>query len=189
MATNLTLSPSSSSLNKLIDHVSLIRKGLAAVKKHVKSNKLLISQEDGDKQTLFHVAAAEGDLEIMNWLLKHAKPADLKKRDKTGWTPLHVAGHGGKQDLYEALLRKGASPNAQNAHLTSPFAYLCRYVVPSLPFLCFCFWYLPPQWSHKPASSVSPGFVVASSKSGNFVENWKCGGVFVMMWFCVCPPE
>lgn len=127
MATNLTLSPSSSSLTKAIDHVSLIRKGLAAVKKHVKSNKLLISQEDGDKQTLFHVAAAEGDLEIMNWLLKHSKPADLKKRDKTGWTPLHVAGHGGKQELYEALLRKGASPNAQNAHLTSPFAYLCRH--------------------------------------------------------------
>lgn len=188
MATNLTLSPSSSSLTKAIDHVSLIRKGLAAVKKHVKSNKLLISQEDGDKQTLFHVAAAEGDLEIMNWLLKHSKPADLKKRDKTGWTPLHVAGHGGKQELYEALLRKGASPNAQNAHLTSPFAYLCRYVVASLPLLCFCFWHLAPQKSPKPANPLSEHFVVASPKSGNVQENWTCGGVFALLVVGWCPP-
>lgn len=123
----MVASPSTGSLAKAADHASLVRKGLAAVKKYVKSNKSLISQEDGDKQTLLHAVASEGDLEILNWLLKHAKPADMKKRDKTGWTPLHVAGHGGKLDLYEALLRKGASPNAQNAHLTSPFVYLCRH--------------------------------------------------------------
>lgn len=128
MASLLVPSSSAGSLNRGVDHAALLRRGLAAVKKHVKSNKSLISQEDGDKQTLLHVAATESDLETLNWLLKHAKPVDLKKRDKTGWTPLHAAGYTGKLELYEALLRKGASPNAQNAHLTSPFVYLCRYV-------------------------------------------------------------
>jgi len=135
MASSLVPSHSASSLNKGVDHVGLIRRGLPAVKKYVKSNKSLISQEDGDKQTLLHVAATEGDLETLTWLLKHAKPVDLKKRDKTGWTPLHAAGYTGKLELYEALLRKGASPNAQNAHLTSPFVYLCRYVPISIPLL------------------------------------------------------
>lgn len=123
------VSPSSSALSlRTVDHAALLRKGLLVVKKTVKANKALISQEDAEKQTLLHHAATEADLEIMNWLLKHTKPVDLKRRDKTGWTPLHAAAHGGKLELYEALLRKGASPNAQNAHLTSPFVYLCRYV-------------------------------------------------------------
>lgn len=124
----MKMSTSSPSLPRSVDHASVIRRGLAAVKKHVKANKALLIQEDGDKQTLLHVAATEGDLDTMNWLLKLAKPSDLKRRDKTGWTPLHAAGHVGNLELYETLLRKGASPNAQNAHLTSPFVYLCRYV-------------------------------------------------------------
>lgn len=132
MASTLSSPAPSGSMSRGVDHASIIRRGLAAVKKHVKSNKSSISQEDGDKQTLLHAAATDADLETMTWLLKHAKPGDLKKRDKTGWTPLHAAGYMGNLALYEALLRKGASPNAQNAHLTSPFVYLCR-CVPSRP--------------------------------------------------------
>lgn len=99
------------------------------VKKTVKSGKHTLALEDGDKQTLLHAAANECDMDTLAWLLKHAKAGDLKKRDKTGWTPLHVAGYTGNMAIYEALLKKGASPNAQNAHLTSPFVYLCRYVL------------------------------------------------------------
>lgn len=115
--------------NRAVDHPGLLRKGLPTVKKTVKSGKHSLSLEDGDKQTLLHAAANEVDMETLTWLLKHAKAGDLKKRDKTGWTPLHVAGYTGNLHIYEALLKKGASPNAQNAHLTSPFVYLCRYVI------------------------------------------------------------
>lgn len=117
------------------NHSLHVRKGLMAVKSYVKANKSVIHSPDEWGQTLLHIVAFEGNLEIMIWLLKHVKSSDLKKRDKNGWTPLHAAASQGNLDMYELLLKKGASPNAQNEYLTSPFAYLCRYVIISPEYL------------------------------------------------------
>lgn len=119
---------SSSQKSKYCDHSSIIQKGLPFIKKYVKLDKNNIFLLDADKQTLLHVAAFDGDEEIVAWLLKHVKPNDLKIRDKNGWIPMHAAARLGKLEMYELFLKKGSSPNAQNADLTSPFAYLCRFV-------------------------------------------------------------
>ena len=112
-----------------VDWSSLIRKGLPAIQKYMKTAKSGLEKVDNYDQTILHVAAFEGDVEILTYLLKSCKPSDLKKRDKNGWTPLHAAASQGKLEQYDALLKKGASPNAQNGDLTSPFAYLCRSVL------------------------------------------------------------
>ena len=52
----------------------------------------------------------------------------MKLRDKNGWTPLHCAASQQHLDICDLLLKKGASPNAQNGSFTSPFAYAVRYV-------------------------------------------------------------
>lgn len=65
-------------------HSDHVRRGLASVKAYVKANKNALSTPDEWGQTLLHVAAFEGDLATMTWLLKHCKSIDLKKRDKNG---------------------------------------------------------------------------------------------------------
>lgn len=108
------------------DHIKYIRKGFHSFQKYMKNNKISLTSTDEWDQTILHMVAYEGDYATLNWVLKQVKPSELKKRDKNGWTPLHASASQGKLDMYELLLRKGASPNAQNGDLTSPFAYLCR---------------------------------------------------------------
>jgi ankyrin repeat protein len=96
------------------------------VKKLLKQKSNAIYVRDEYDQTMLHVAAFEGRIEIVNIILSKCKIQDLKIRDKNGWTPLHCAAIQGNYDICELLLKKGAPPNAQNSDLASPFYYLCR---------------------------------------------------------------
>lgn len=83
---------------------------------------------DRFNQNMLHIACFEGQIETVSFLLSKYKDSDLKLRDKNGWTPLHCAASQQHVEICEMLLRRGASPNAQNGSLTSPFAYAVRYI-------------------------------------------------------------
>jgi hypothetical protein len=109
------------------EHKAVKRNAIEEVKALIKKNKNAVFTPDNYEQTMLHVASFEGLFDMVSMLLKYYKPVDLKLRDKNGWTALHCAASQGHLDIYDLLLTKGASPNAQNGDLTSPFAYLCRF--------------------------------------------------------------
>lgn len=117
-----------------VNHATLLQSGLQTLKETVKSDKSVLSLEDGDKRTLIHVAAYQGELEALQWLLKVATNADLKRKDKNGSTPLHIAIQRGHLAEAEALLARGCSPNSEDRNLASPFFCYCRYVCSPCPF-------------------------------------------------------
>ena len=89
---------------------------------------------DQHEQTLLHVAAYEGFVNIC-WLLLQ-RGFNPNARDKNNWTPLHCAASGGasRQDsdyshlvILELLLRKGADPNATTSSQATALHYLVRY--------------------------------------------------------------
>jgi len=118
-----------------IDHFKSLQDGVISIKERLKTDRSTLSSEDGDRRTLLHAAALVGDLDAVNWLLKGAKSADLKKRDKKGSTALHLAAQQGHLDIYEAILKAGASPNSTDYDKLSSFGILCRYVL-FLSILC-----------------------------------------------------
>jgi ankyrin repeat protein len=61
-------------------------------------------------QTLLHVAAVEGDLRGVRWLISHGALVDA--RDREGLTPLHYAIGLGRIGVARVLLEKEANPNA-----------------------------------------------------------------------------
>lgn len=63
----------------------------------------------------FLVCSAAGSLEAAQALL--AEGADLRRRDATGATPLHVAALHGQEKLVEWLLEHGADVSAEGAAL------------------------------------------------------------------------
>src|SRR5262245_11867644 len=63
--------------------------------------------------TPLHVAARAGQAKAAELLI--AKGADLKAKDREGYTPLHVvAGYEGKAEIAEVLLANGADPNEKS---------------------------------------------------------------------------
>lgn len=60
-------------------------------------------------ETPLHVAAARGNLILVQSLLKQGHP--VKVEDSAGWLPLHEAANHGHVDIVEALLQAGADPN------------------------------------------------------------------------------
>lgn len=92
----------------------------------LKNSKDALYEVDRFSQNMLHLACFEGELDTVAYLLSKYKDSDLRLRDKNGWTPLHCAASQGYIDICDMLLRRGASPNAQNGSLTSPFAYAVR---------------------------------------------------------------
>lgn len=111
--------------SKIPEHTMVLTNKVAEVKKAVKQKTALYVQDSYD-QNMLHVAAYEGHLEMVTFLLTKYKIEDLSLRDKNGWTPLHCAARQRHYDICELLLKKGASPNSQNGTLTSPFTYAIR---------------------------------------------------------------
>ena len=64
------------------------------------------------QETPLHVAAQEGQAEVVTVLLTHG--ASLLARDFEGKTPLHEAASGANADVVEILLDGGADPGARD---------------------------------------------------------------------------
>ena len=120
-------------MSNSVNHSALLQVGLQAIKDVLKSDKTYLAVEDGDKRTLIHVASFLGNVEALQWVLKVASTADLKKKDRTGCTALHIAIQRGHLEVAEILLRRACSANSEDRNLASPFSYFCKYVT-HIPF-------------------------------------------------------
>ncbi|XP_033727832.1 glutaminase kidney isoform, mitochondrial-like isoform X2 [Pecten maximus] len=61
-----------------------------------------MNQQDYDGRTALHVAAAEGHLNVVNFLLEECH-VDFRLKDRWGYTPLEEAKRFGKKDIEELL--------------------------------------------------------------------------------------
>uniref|UniRef100_A0A8B9EK31 Uncharacterized protein n=1 Tax=Anser cygnoides TaxID=8845 RepID=A0A8B9EK31_ANSCY len=78
---------------------------LSELEKTLKDND--INALNSSRETLLHVAATNGHLAIMEYLISKGAKPDVK--DKKGRTPLHRAAEKGHGDAVKVLLRCGAS--------------------------------------------------------------------------------
>ncbi|MFJ5423651.1 ankyrin repeat domain-containing protein, partial [Wolbachia endosymbiont of Drosophila barbarae] len=77
------------------------------------------SQKDEEGCTLLHIAAAEGNNEVVKTLLEGGASVDSK--DEKGCTPLHDAVVEDHKGVAQLLIQNGANVNALNSLKKSPF--------------------------------------------------------------------
>lgn len=81
-------------------------------------------------QSALHIAAFEGRLEIIDFLLSLKESdygkLDINARDSVGWTALHCASSGGYLDIVEKLLQNKADPTLANREKNLPIHYWSR---------------------------------------------------------------
>jgi len=68
--------------------------------------------------TPLHYAAAKGQLDVIELLLKHG--ADVNARDKNGYTPLHAAAYYDHADAAGLLIVRGADARVRNNEGKTP---------------------------------------------------------------------
>lgn len=81
--------------------------------KYLLDNGTAVDAEDADKRTALHWAAANGRIELVEFLVNE-KNANINHADEDKWTPLMSAASAGHADVVNFLLSKGASVNAVN---------------------------------------------------------------------------
>ena len=87
---------------------SMVENGhFAALKQIIKENPGLVKETDSSGNTLLHIAAKYGQKEIICFLIDNG--ADLEKRNRKLWTPLHYAAGERDVSVVELLLEKGAT--------------------------------------------------------------------------------
>ncbi|XP_055670927.1 CARD- and ANK-domain containing inflammasome adapter protein-like [Falco peregrinus] len=89
---------------------------LSELEKTLKDND--INALNSSRETLLHVAAANGHLTIMEYLISKGAKIDVK--DKEGRTPLHRAAEKGHGDAVKVLLRHGAFMYGSDAEGKTP---------------------------------------------------------------------
>uniref|UniRef100_A0A8C4XV41 Uncharacterized protein n=1 Tax=Falco tinnunculus TaxID=100819 RepID=A0A8C4XV41_FALTI len=89
---------------------------LSELEKTLKDND--INALNSSRGTLLHVAAANGHLTIMEYLISKGAKIDVK--DKEGRTPLHRAAEKGHGDAVKVLLRHGAFMYGSDAEGKTP---------------------------------------------------------------------
>lgn len=108
--------------------ISLIKRGTKSdVQKYVrnKGKQVLQDVHPIDRQTVLHVAAEEGKLDIVQWLVEKYR-LDVNAVDNNGWTPMHSAAKGGHPKIVKYLLEKGGFGRAVNNEGSSPLHYFVR---------------------------------------------------------------
>jgi len=78
--------------------------------------------DDDYKRTALHIAAAEGQKEITEYLLKTAK-AEISAMDERRWTPLHEAANSGHLEICLFLLQNGADVTSVTYQKALPLHY------------------------------------------------------------------
>lgn len=115
--------------------LNLIKKRTPAkdiIKVAKKGGKDILSKRDESGQTVLHIAAVEGSLEIVQWLVEKLK-ANIEEKDKNDWRPLHCAGIGKSLTVMQYLLKQGASPTVKSSELATPLHYFAKILPPSNP--------------------------------------------------------
>lgn len=83
----------------------------------------LIVGRDEDGRTLFHTAAANGHLELLELLAGSGATKVADKQDDEGWTPLHSAVSSGREKVVAALLELGVNADTTNSGGQTPLHY------------------------------------------------------------------
>ncbi len=92
---------------------------LEKVKALLKSNRnLVFSKEPNTSDTLLHIAALNGHIDVAKLLL--SLKAKVNARGDGGWTPLHSAAHGGNSDVAKLLLDQKAGVNPKDNNGRTP---------------------------------------------------------------------
>ena len=68
----------------------------------------LVDDEDASKRTALHLAARNGHLEVVKYLLEKGG-AEVNEEDNDGWTALHLAARYGHLEVVKYLLEKGGT--------------------------------------------------------------------------------
>lgn len=112
---------------------SLLKRGTTTkeiLKLVKKSPKEVMGRRDETGQTLLHVAAAEGELELVQKLVEKFK-ANVEERDKNDWRPLHSAALSKNLQVMLFLLKAGASAGSANAESATPLHYFAKIPPPT----------------------------------------------------------
>jgi ankyrin repeat protein len=84
-----------------------------------------VHARDQDKDTVSHLAAADGDVEALQVLLEYK--AAINARGYQNWTPLHNASFSGRIQAVELLLKYKADVNVQDSDDNTPLILASRY--------------------------------------------------------------
>jgi ankyrin repeat protein/L-ascorbate metabolism protein UlaG (beta-lactamase superfamily) len=93
----------------------------ARVKELLKENPELALEKDVRNETVLHIAAREGHLEVVKAALKAGAPIDIG--DNEGSTPLDVAAIFGHMELAEYLVKKGAAIDHADVNGLTPLHF------------------------------------------------------------------
>lgn len=80
----------------------------------------LIKERNSASQTALHLSAANGHLNIVEFLIKYLHPIDVNVQTDEGSTPLHWAALNGHLAIVEKLIEAGADATLKNASGRSP---------------------------------------------------------------------
>ncbi|XP_034831044.1 protein phosphatase 1 regulatory subunit 16A isoform X1 [Maniola hyperantus] len=99
-------------LQMLMDVAELVKQGMD-----------LDEPRDNQGATLLHVAAANGYIKVVEFLLEHRASTDVVDHDM--WQPVHAAACWGHLEVLELLVQYGADLNVRNKHDETP-ADICE---------------------------------------------------------------
>jgi ankyrin repeat protein len=93
-------------------HDAVIKGDIILVKNLLEKNPKLVNSRGKLDRTPLHLAAQEGNQELVELLLD--KGADIDAQDQYHFTPLHLASYEGRLEVVQTLLTKGANKNARD---------------------------------------------------------------------------
>ncbi|XP_023946373.1 protein phosphatase 1 regulatory subunit 16A isoform X2 [Bicyclus anynana] len=99
-------------MQMLMDVAELVKQGMD-----------LDEPRDNQGATLLHVAAANGYIKVVEFLLEHRASTDVVDHDM--WQPVHAAACWGHLEVLELLVQYGADLNVRNKHDETP-ADICE---------------------------------------------------------------
>ena len=89
------------------------------------NNLVNINYQDENGFTALHYSCDEGNLKIVEILLKANCETNIKNKEKK--TPLHLASKNGYFDISKKLIENGALLNIYDLEKNSPLHYVCKY--------------------------------------------------------------